>query len=55
MFCSDTIHPLNTKFNIKEWCNLGLQTEYYNTGIHLGSFFLPNKLAKALNQKLTLC
>ena len=55
MFCSDTIHPLNTKFNIKEWCNLGLQTEYYNTGIHLGSFFLPNKLVKALNQKLTLC
>ena len=55
MFCSDTIHPIETKFNSKSWCKLNLNTEYYNIGVHLGSFFLPNKLSKRLNDKLNNC
>ena len=55
MFCSDTIHPIETKFNSKSWCKLNLNTEYYNVGVHLGSFFLPNKLSNKLGDKLNNC
>jgi spermidine synthase len=55
MFCSNTIHPLKTKFDNKRWCNLGLETEYYNIGVHLGSFFLPNNITKVLDNKLSSC
>lgn len=55
MFCSNEIHPINTKFNSKKWCNLKMDTEYYNVGVHLGSFYLPNNLAKKLNDNLIKC
>ena len=55
MFCSNEIHPINTKFNSKKWCDLNIDTEYYNQGVHLGSFYLPNDLAKKLNDNLTKC
>jgi spermidine synthase len=55
MFCSKTIHPINTKVNSKDWCALNISTEYYNLGVHLGSFYLPNSLSKKLNDKLTTC
>jgi spermidine synthase len=55
MFCSDTIHPINNTIDFKSWCKLNLNTDYYNLGIHLGSFFLPNNLSKKLNDKLNPC
>lgn len=33
------------------WNALGIETKYYNTGIHVGSFMLPNYVKKALELK----
>lgn len=40
-FSSKGIDPVNNE-RIEEWNKLGLKTKYYNTGIHRGSFMLPN-------------
>jgi spermidine synthase len=55
MFCSNVIHPINTKINSKKWYDLNIDTDYYNLGVHLGSFYLPNELSKKLNDKLNKC
>jgi len=55
MFCSDTIHPIKSPIQTTQWCNLNFDTDYYNIGVHLGSFFLPNNLSKKLNDKLNIC
>ena len=50
IFCSNTIHPIQTRIDFRSWKKLNLDTEYYNEGIHLGSFFLPNNLKKKLKK-----
>lgn len=37
-------------FDAKAWNDLGLQTKYYNTDLHLGCFALPNYVKEMLEQ-----
>ena len=34
--------------NAKEWNDLGIETDYYNTNLHKGAFYLPNYVWRAL-------
>jgi spermidine synthase len=45
-FASKTLDPLN--FNDQAWNGLGLETKYYNTEIHRGSFALPSYVKELL-------
>jgi len=46
-FASKKYHPLRD-LREKEWNELGLQTKYYNTNLHKGSFYLPNYVTQLL-------
>ena len=48
-FASKNIHPLN---NLKEnyWNNLGIQTRYYTTNLHKGSFYIPKYVEEMLKE-----
>ncbi|WP_339249262.1 polyamine aminopropyltransferase [Sporosarcina sp. FSL W8-0480] len=46
-FASKKYDPIND-LNADAWNQLGLQTKYYNTDIHVGSFALPNYVKEQL-------
>lgn len=47
-FASKKINPINA--NIDSWNNLKINTKYYNTELHKGSFALPNYVKKIINE-----
>ena len=49
-FASKKYDPVKD-LDAEAWNALGLETKYYNTGIHVGAFMLPNYVKKALNLK----
>lgn len=48
-FASKKFHPLND-FDKDAWNNLNLKTKYYNTELHVGSFYLPNNVKECLER-----
>ena len=42
-FCSKTIDPINTPFDVKKFNKKKIKCNYYNPDIHLSSFKLPNE------------
>jgi spermidine synthase len=46
-FASKKFHPIQD-LDAAAWNELGLKTKYYNTGIHVGSFALPNYVKEQL-------
>jgi len=48
-FGSKTLHPTRD-MKREEWKALGLDTQYYNTTLHFGSFALPNHVLKLLDE-----
>ncbi len=46
-FCSDKLHPLKN-FREEKYMELGLETKYYNKGIHFGAFSLPTFAEKLI-------
>jgi len=48
-FNSKKINPIN--YSIKKWNNLNINTKYYNTEIHKGSFMLPNYVKEIINDE----
>ncbi len=46
-FSSKKLHPIND-LKANEWKKLGIKTKYYNTNLHVGSFYLPNYVQEAL-------
>lgn len=48
-FASKKYHPIDD-FNAEKWNKLGLDTEYYTTKLHIGSFYLPAFLEKMLKE-----
>ena len=49
-FASKKYHPVND-LKAYEWNKLGLETKYYNTELHKGSFALPNYVKKLIGQE----
>lgn len=47
-FASKKYDPIKD-LNAESWNALGIETKYYNTDLHLGSFALPNYVKKMLN------
>lgn len=48
-FASKKFDPIKD-LNADRWNALGLETKYYNTDLHVGSFMLPNYVRKMLNE-----
>ncbi|OQB21952.1 MAG: Spermidine synthase [Firmicutes bacterium ADurb.Bin182] len=48
-FASKKYHPIKD-LNAENWNSLGLNTMYYNTDLHIGSFYLPNYIKEMLNK-----
>lgn len=48
-FASKKYHPLHD-FQEREWHALGIQTQYYNTDLHRGSFALPNYVREKIER-----
>ncbi len=48
-FASKKNHPVHD-IHAEEWNSLGIETDYYNTNLHLGSFYLPNYVEEALKK-----
>jgi len=48
-FASKKYHPVKN-LNSREWNRLGLNTEYYNTNLHKGAFYLPNYVENILKE-----
>lgn len=48
-FASKKFDPISD-LNAETWNALGLETKYYNTELHTGSFMLPNYVKKILEQ-----
>jgi len=48
-FASKKYHPLRD-LNAAKWNALNLDTKYYNTNLHRGSFYLPNYVEKLLKE-----
>lgn len=46
-FASKKYHPIKD-FQKTKWNTRGMKTKYYNTGIHIGSFALPNYVEELL-------
>ena len=46
-FASKKYHPIKD-FQKTKWNARGMKTKYYNTGIHIGSFALPNYVEELL-------
>ncbi len=48
-FASKKYHPVDD-FDADRWKKLGLETQYYTTRLHIGSFYLPAFLEKMLRE-----
>lgn len=48
-FASKKYHPVDD-FDADRWKTLGLETQYYTTRLHIGSFYLPAFLEKMLRE-----
>lgn len=48
-FASKKYDPIKD-MDADKWNELGLKTKYYNTDLHMGSFYLPNYVKELLNQ-----
>jgi spermidine synthase len=48
-FASKRYHPLRD-LNAAKWNALNIDTKYYNTNLHRGSFYLPNYVEKLLKE-----
>lgn len=48
-FASKKYHPVND-LKVREWKNLGIQTDYYTTNLHKGSFALPAYVERMLQK-----
>ena len=48
-FASKKFHPLDD-FNAEKWNKLNLETKYYTTRLHIGSFYLPAFLEKMMKE-----
>lgn len=48
-FASKKYHPIDD-FRRDEWLKLGLETKYYTTKLHIGSFYLPAFLENLLKE-----
>lgn len=48
-FASKRYHPIDD-FRREAWSDLGLETRYYTTRLHIGSFYLPAFLEKMLKE-----
>ncbi len=48
-FASKKVHPLKD-LNAARWNAFGLNTNYYNTNLHRGAFYLPNYVEKLLKE-----
>jgi len=46
-FASKKYHPIRD-LNAKKWKDLDIKTQYYNTNLHKGSFYLPNYVEESL-------
>lgn len=46
-FASKKYHPIHD-LNSQKWNELGIETKYYNTNLHKGSFYLPNYVEELL-------
>lgn len=46
-FASKGLHPIHD-IKADEWNALGIRTDYYNTNLHKGSFYLPNYVEEVL-------
>jgi len=52
-FASKKLHPTRD-LDAAKWNALGIETQYYNTPLHIGSFALPNYVLKLLKDDITL-
>lgn len=48
-FASKKYHPIDD-FNAEKWNKLNLETQYYTTKLHIGSFYLPAFLERMLKE-----
>lgn len=48
-FASKKYHPVKD-LKVMNWKKLGLETKYYNTNLHKGSFYLPTYVEKILKE-----
>lgn len=48
-FASKKYHPIDD-FDAEKWNSLGLETRYYTTKLHIGSFYLPAFLEQMLRE-----
>jgi spermidine synthase len=48
-FSSKTFEP-RRDLQAEQWKNLGIETKYYNTTLHLGAFALPQNVRDALRE-----
>jgi spermidine synthase len=48
-FASKKYHPV-ADLNAQKWLELGLETKYYTTKLHIGAFYLPAFLEKMLEE-----
>lgn len=51
-FASKTLHPLHD-LDEKRWQAFGIETDYYNTNLHKGAFYLPSYVEKMLMEAET--
>lgn len=50
-FASKGLDPVKDA-DFKRWSEFGLQNRYYNPGVHLGAFALPNYVQEELQKKI---
>lgn len=48
-FASKKLHPIKD-FIANRWKSLAIQTNYYNTNLHMGAFYLPNYVERILRE-----
>ena len=55
-FASKKINPfevnLNQNYNLLEWNKNNIETKYYNSQLHIGSFYLPNFVKELLQKNI---
>lgn len=49
-FASKGLDPVKDA-DFKRWSEFGLQNRYYNPGVHLGAFALPNYVQEELQKE----
>ena len=52
-FASKKYHPIKD-LRSKQWNDLNIETNYYNTNLHKGAFYLPNYVEKILKECETI-